>query len=575
MIPILLFLLSLYLFAKTPDGCITCHRNTTPIDAYHPYKEFGCASCHGGDKNTRSKELAHRGIVLHPAHIQHAKIFCAKCHKSIIDRIQHSIMYDMHGVYDVLRYQFKETSTIRPSHGVYAKMDESNLTLAQSHFRKMCAACHIDQNESIFPKGYAPRGGGCVDCHRISQAKWQGSKLLHPRLSTRIPSSNCLKCHNRSDRIGLAYFGKFESEGYGTPYHHGQLSHKIEKNRYYYPLPADIHHTKAKLDCIDCHTERGVMGDGKYHEHMEGAEDISCIDCHAPRLHDAMHYPLAAKLAAINAKIPLPTGKIAITHKKGTPLYNVQLRSGKVTLFRKRDGKAFFITPSSRRPYHTLAIHKRLACTACHSSWTPSCYGCHEVYLDSGRQLDWISKKRTPGQWQELRSFLRWEHPTLGIGYNKKIMPFAPGCQVIATIFHGRKVQKRFVSMAMAGWDPHTTQKKARSCQDCHFDPASLGLGRGILHIEKGRIAFAPFYDSRASGMPFSYPIDAFETPEGHQLQSTSRTYARSFNAKELTKILQAYTCILCHTGYNDPIYRDFTRSKKLFLRGMTPCLKK
>jgi len=35
----------------------------------------------------------------------------------------------------------------------------------------------------------------------------------------------------------------------------------------------------------------------------------------------------------------------------------------------------------------------------------------------------------------ELRSYLRYEDHTLAIGYNGKIMPSAPGCQVIMNIF--------------------------------------------------------------------------------------------------------------------------------------------
>jgi hypothetical protein len=50
----------------------------------------------------------------------------------------------------------------------------------------------------------------------------------HARYTTRIPTANCLKCHNRSNRIGLSYEGIFESEGYGTPYRHGKRSHLLQ-----------------------------------------------------------------------------------------------------------------------------------------------------------------------------------------------------------------------------------------------------------------------------------------------------------------------------------------------------------
>ena len=178
----------------------------------------------------------------------------------------------------------------------------------------------------------------------------------------------------------------------------------------------------------------------------------------------------------------------------------------------------------------------------------------------------------TKGSWQEFRSFLRFEKPSLGVGYNKKIMPFAPGCQVIGTLFKDKKVEQ-FHSMAMAGWDPHTTQKEVRGCVDCHFSPEALGLGRGNLDIKDNNITFEPFYNSIKSGMPFSYPIDGFVSAKGKQFQSTSRKEARSFNKNELTKIIEAYKCILCHDKYEDKIYLDFEKSKELFSKGITKCL--
>jgi hypothetical protein len=151
-------------------------------------------------------------------------------------------------------------------------------------------------------------------------------------------------------------------------------------------------------------------------------------------------------------------------------------------------------------------------------------------------------------------------------------MPFAPGCQVIGTVFKDDKVEK-FHAMAMSGWEPHTTGK-SRTCVDCHIDPASLGLGRGTLDIKKDKITFKPIYDSRKSGLDIDYPIDSFVSVEGKQFQTTSRENARSFNKKELKKIVNAYKCILCHRTYEDKIYKDCNLSKILFKEGKTQCSK-
>jgi hypothetical protein len=559
-----------------PDQCMSCHQQTTDMDTSHPNEIFGCFKCHGGNKFATNKKDAHIGIILNPSRLEYAHRFCGECHQDIIKRVSGSMMNTQNGILGVLKYQWGESSTPLSHTGIddIRGKDENNISLAENHFRKACASCHINQDESIFDDPNHAKGGGCADCHRIGKKTKMDintTKYIHSKFSTKIPSSNCLKCHNRSNRIGLSYFGKFESEGYGTPYKNGEFTNKLDNSRFYYQLPADIHHTSAKMDCIDCHTEKGVMGDGKKHHHMESAVDIKCDDCHKANFKKANN--LAVTLSDVNGDIPEPN-IIAYSKKKNSPLYNVQKddKTDKTIFYRKKDGKAFDLTAMSDKPYHNLDIHKRLDCTACHSSWMPSCYGCHEVYFEDGKQFDWVEKKMTKGEWQEFRSFLRFESPSLGIGYNKKIMPFAPGCQVIGTIFKDKKIEN-FHSMAMAGWDPHTTQKESRSCVDCHFNPATLGLGRGNLDIKDNNIIFSPFYNSKKSGMPFDYPIDGFISVDGKQLQTTSRKEARGFNKKELKKTIEAYKCIICHDSYEDKIYKDFEKSKKLFYGGETRCL--
>ena len=558
-----------------PDQCLSCHAQTTDIDTAHPKEIFGCAKCHGGNRYATNKKDAHLGVVLNPSRLEYAHRFCGECHTDIIKRVNLSMMNSQNGILNVLKFQWREN----PSHlghegisDIKGKIDR--LSKAEDHFRKACASCHVNQDESLFEDKHHTKGGGCVDCHRISKTVVSEINstlhIKHARFSTKIPSSNCLKCHNRSNRIGLSYFGKFESAGYGTPYKNGEFSNKLDKRRFYYELPSDIHHSKAKMDCIDCHTEKGVMGDGKKHYHMEEAEDIKCKDCHRPKFKKADS--LALSLSDLNGDMPEPK-MVAYSQKRNSAIYNLQKDKNRTTFYRKADGKPFDLTLMSDKAYHTSNIHKRLDCSSCHSSWMPSCYGCHEVYFDNAKQFDWVEKKRTKGSWQELRSFLRFESPSLGIGYNKKIMPFAPGCQVIGTMFEDKKIEQ-FHSMAMAGWNPHTTQKEARGCIDCHFNPASLGLGRGVLDIKEGNITFEPIYNSTQSGMPFSYPIDAFVSVEGKQFQTTSRKEARGFNKNELKRVINAYKCIICHDSYSDKIYRDFNSSKKLFYSGKTPCLK-
>ncbi|NPA27816.1 MAG: hypothetical protein GXN91_02025 [Epsilonproteobacteria bacterium] len=568
---IFLLLFTAILYSK--ESCLNCHTNTTDISSFHKIDEMGCSSCHGGRIKATTKEEAHFGMVKNPARLEHAQIFCAKCHKEIVNRVKSSIMNTQSGILDVLRYQFKETPTIKKSKGIEELKDKENLTLAEDHFSKLCAACHINQKEEFFKK-LPKRGGGCVDCHREDKrrSKFKLDGFIHPKFTTNIKTSTCLKCHNRSNRIGLSYIGRFESEGYNI-FKGGKVVNRLDIHRRFYNLPADIHHSRGKLSCIDCHSEVGVMGDNKEHLHMEDAVDISCSDCHNPTFKKALEYPLAIKLAYINGKVPIPSNLVAVTKKKNTPLYNLQKIDGEIKFFRKSDGKEIEL-PLLKGPYHSHSFHQRLDCSACHTQWVPSCYGCHEVYLKGGKQFDWIKHKKTKGQWQELRSFLRYEDKTLAVGYNKKIMPAAPGCQVIMNIYEeSGEYKKGFTSLAYGAWSPHSVGR-SKKCVECHINSTAIGVGNGVLHYREDKVTFRPFFNSKKSGFDFEFNIDALNDLDGRALQSFSRDNARAFNKDEIKRVLEAYRCIICHSSWDDKIYRDYNKSKELFFKKETKCAK-
>ncbi|NLK67222.1 MAG: hypothetical protein GX282_07100 [Campylobacteraceae bacterium] len=555
---------------KPVESCLECHAGYGSLSNSHPVEIFGCVSCHGGNPLESNETLAHENMVVNPSYLHHAQIFCKECHETELLRVSQSIMQTQKGIRDVMHEQWVEKSTTNLS-------KDKMIEITNSHVDKGCASCHINQSESSFFDPAMKKGGGCANCHRAEDngldtiGLREGNRTTHSTFTTNIKSDTCLKCHNRSNRIGLSYFGKFESEGYGTPFKDGNLSNRIDKIRFFYELPADYHHTNLGLECIDCHTTMGIMGDGFRHGHMEDAVDISCVDCHDPEFKKADE--LAIKLTDLNGFIP-HSDEVAYTRRKNAPLYNLKKNDDNESfrLYRKKDGRFVDFFKMSDEPYHSGEIHANLDCSACHAQWVPSCYGCHEVYFDKGTQFDWVKDEMTQGSWLELRSFLRYEDMSLGVGYNGKVMPFAPGCQVIATIFEDDEVAN-FHAMAMAGWEPHTTGK-SKECAECHFNPATLGFGRGLLDYKDGVLNFTPYYDSVKSGQPFSYPIDAFVSPSGEQFQTTSRDLARAFNKDEIYKITDAYKCIICHRNWDDKIYLDYNASKEKFELGLTPCLK-
>lgn len=315
------------------------------------------------------------------------------------------------------------------------------------------------------------------------------------------------------------------------------------------------------------------MGNGKEYLHVEDQVDISCEDCHDPIfVRVANDSDSAVILARLNQKINVKIDdSIAITRRRKTELYNVKQEKGKVFLFRKLHGDSILIRTLSRSPYHTLNGHEELSCQACHSAWIPQCYGCHNVYREKLKQLDKLTYKRTPGRWQERRSFLRYEHPLLVHSPNGKIYPAAPGCQVYLTKLKKEQVDSTASHFAMAFFDPHTTRRASRSCEDCHLNPKTIGLGVGNLYVRGDTLLFKPIYDSKTSVLKI--PLESFVSTSGNPIQRGSRPDVKPLSSNEIKRILTVGFCIQCHSSYSDPIYKDFKESFKKFISGNCPSI--
>ena len=554
--------------------CLTCHENFTSPSPSHD--DLGCIDCHDG-VNSNNEKIAHLNLIKNPASLVNAKKKCNSCHANQIARVSISPMQSQSPIRANLIEDWVEKAT---SHD----LSKAELkAIANNHFQRACNACHIDQKREVFENKDLAKGGGCVACHGVNLANLENSvnleklsnsntanlenspnlKASHTKFTTQIPSSNCTQCHNRSARIGLSYFGKFESEGVKAPFDH---AHALADGRHFHELEADIHHKKAGLDCVDCHTSYGVMGDLKAHKNMREAVDISCVDCHEPKF--GAPNETAKKLANLNPNLQI-SDNIAYTRKKNSPLYNVVKKGEKAVLYRKKDGFAYEITPLSNSPYHGGEIHKNLTCQSCQSEWMPSCYGCHEQYFANSTQYNWHRKEFEKGEWLEMRSFLRFESPALGERNDGKIAPFAPGCQVMGTVYD--KNVSKFHSMSMASWDPHTTGA-AKTCVECHFSSTALGFGRGNLEFENGNLKFSPYFEANATKFGFSYSIDAFVGADGAQNQHASKN-DKALSKTQIQKIVNAYKCVICHDKWEDQIYKNFELSKDKFNQGLTKCM--
>jgi hypothetical protein len=519
------------------------------------------------------------GMVRNPGDLRVVDRTCgtAGCHADAVDRVKNGVMATNAGILRTLRSHWPGLKPLRTE--VQSLLgQESAEDLAMDYYRKMCAGCHLWKPRHDRPGEVGQRGGGCSDCHVkdetqvLTQKIVDGQAFHHPGLTTRIPSDNCVKCHNRSARIGLSYFGRHESEGYGTPYEgSGLSSRRLSGNRFYLHLQPDVHSSKARMDCIDCHTGVEVMGDGLHHEDMDTQLDITCEACHMPKFSsNEPDLAAAERLTRLNERVPAPDGEAVALTKKGTALYNLRQKGGKVIFYRKADGARIELdTPSSQKSYHRMSGHERLSCQACHSGWMVQCYGCHLTYRESVPQVDWLTGAASEGRWEEKRGHARFENPALGIrGGGSRVYPLSP-CQVFFS-YDGKGERgdgRPFKVLSVSAFDPHTTAKSSRSCRECHGDPKALGFGGGQL--EGGDD------DAPSPGPAKDFPLDAFLDSTGETLQTNPHDGTRPFTRAEAASILFVNLCVGCHDDYGDKIYEDFGKSKRRYRSGeeTLPCL--
>ncbi len=254
---------------------------------------------------------------------------------------------------------------------------------------------------------------------------------------------------------------------------------------------------------------------------------------------------------------------------------------------------------------------EKMECYACHATWAPQCYGCHiKIDYSTGKQkLDWVAAAKDQnkngqtgevisknekdkinqylinGEIKEERSYLRWEDPPLVVNGDHRISPAIPGCQTTVTVKgpDGKMLLKNHIfkikhaegageeginAIDMSPVQPHTIQKKARSCESCHTKPKSMGYG-----IQNGELYFRP--DSNivmdltdAEGRVLAKQVDtqfnaienlehdwsAIIDEDGNQLQTVGHHFSgsRPLNKEELMRLDRRGVCMSCHKSIPD-----------------------
>jgi len=627
------------------EKCLTCHEGIAAPSPSHP-ASFGCTVCHGGVGDSADKDTAHSTLIYepsaktgrrNPSHLRVAGKTCGQslCHsghrqqdRNHIERVKKSIMATLAGVISGLRFQWAGQSQPVARYGVYPILDQDGFVpshwgalakldalpyftrqeldddrrnektdahkisrhIGDSLLRQSCFQCHLD-SPGDQTTGY--RSQGCAVCHvtyaddglyRGDDATVDRTRPGHPqqhRITALPPDSTCMKCHKNfyqdaatasSSAAGSRHKNLFPGAG---------------------EIISDIHLARG-MECIDCHTQNDIMGDGNLYSKQGEAVEIRCETCHGtmdtlPRIQQitdrqdrvirlSRHYKGSSSVNTL--------GDWMVVSSRGNKLANVKVVNGKIVTIGKRSGRQH-ITPLIRdSDAHDIPGHQeKLQCTACHSLWVPRCKGCHISY-DARRKT--VHPMKTQSPWNPFEFSLDAAEPALMMGPQDKIVPMLSQVAKPLTVLDeqgkpvpvimksgdspGEYLNWQFVdshghsgaNLAYAV-NPHSVSKTTRSCAGCHLNPRTLGLAGDALKIGSDiagkRDRLEPLDRSNTLFEIAAFAADAKVTVRGQAIAGSSQPGARPLNQEELTRILRVGNCIPCHDTYDDPIYQDMAHS--------------
>lgn len=298
-----------------PELCLTCHLGIEEISVSHPQAEFGCVLCHGGDGLALDADLAHatlRGAGANPSDLAVVEESCggSTCHsgptaagRDHIHRVMTTVMSTYAGAIAQVNYAFGGQPDPVARYGIFAVQDDvittatgvaalatfnpgSDAPDAVHAFAQDCQLCHVTAVPLAQP--YFFRATGCAACHVIYEndglyrgsdptiAKDEPGHAARHQLTTAIPYYQCNHCHNRGN-YSLRQMSFLERDDLPGPH---SLSAQEQRELEYYQPIAQFTRCEWVLDCVDCHTNGEVMGDGDIHSNQGEIQYVQCQTCH-------------------------------------------------------------------------------------------------------------------------------------------------------------------------------------------------------------------------------------------------------------------------------------------------------
>ena len=570
------------------ENCLACHTDTHGFTDSHKPEAIGCFSCHGGNPFAEAKNQAHRNMNIIPGNLATAKQSCGttQCHPEIADRVPTGLMATLSGMISVDQFVFNE----QDNPNILTDVDHLGNSAADEHLRNLCVRCHLDNPKTeIGSITETSRGGGCLACHLNYTEEAEKEQVenpaqihkMHPSISLQVSNNHCFGCHSRSGRIATNYEGWHETTLEASQMPDSSNYRLIEGSRVFIKKPEDVHH-QLGLECIDCHNSYEVMGDGNHYAHQEDQQDVKCLDCHIEGTPKTISESELDNESAIIAALRfgnISERKFLVTEKHNHALINTYVENDSIWFQGKNSGKKMTMKAPASVCTRDKA-HSDLACSSCHSSWVPTCIGCHNSFDSNEPGYNMIKNREQKGSWVEFIGTYEAKLPTLGIRKTDgktEVIPVAPG--MILTIdkksFTGNENDAEIFHRLYSPVVPHTTSKEGRSCVSCHNNPVAFGYGEGKLTYEisegKGTWKFEPFYENdRHDNLPADSWTGFLQNRDG---AVSTRSNVFPFTVEQQKQILTVGACLTCHDENSSVMKESLNNFDALFEKRSEKCI--
>ena len=428
----------------------------------------------------------------------------------------------------------------------------------------------------------------------------RGYPILH-KFTTAIPSVQCEHCH-QNNGVGGEFEGLFAKPARprSAPKSINDKKPVLYGKEHKFLVP-DIHREKG-MHCIDCHIGDEIKPKIEP-EGLRSAIQIRCTDCHGTRSKPPEGFKLIEsdprtkqllKKSNLNPNLKrkIRVGDTILMNSGSSPMAHIKQDKNQWTLISKVTGKKHTIpllktiSPSIA---HQIPKHMSMVeCSACHARWSAGEWGMHlirentfdprkwkdwnltdpymqELFSENQSKpqgmINWLSAKsfpggiegdRLPGFWWSLFTNTGWRDMILGKNDRGKYSIIKPRYQYFITnqtnsiglptkraepplTLDGR------VGLIWTAYSPHTIRKTVRSCESCHQNELSVGLGNPLRKSIESATTFFDELQFNNQVLP-QFQLKQVVTKNGVPLQTGFPNNKIRFLNKEEISTLQQTT---------------------------------